>query len=85
MEPGLTCTHSSEAIIGPVTILKNGKASTLMKIESWKLLYQIFFNAALAKFTERRKKLHVPVGTAVELEFVIAEYFQNGPTRTELA
>lgn len=33
MEPGLTCTHSSEALLGPVSILQNGEASTLMKIE----------------------------------------------------
>lgn len=33
MEPGLTLILSSEALIGPKSILKHGKMSTLMKTE----------------------------------------------------
>lgn len=64
MEPGLTLILSSETLTGLVSILKNGKMSTLMKIEPFVLetsISDIFFNGVLTK-VHREKMKQVPVG-----------------------
>jgi hypothetical protein len=80
MEPGLTLTLSSEALIGPVSILKNGKMSTLMKIEPVILENFIsdIFKCYSCHGSQRKERSYMFMleGTT-ELGLVIAEYYQS--------
>lgn len=60
METSLTLTLSSEALIGPVSILKNGKMSTLMKTEQFILetsTSDTFLNVVLAMVHREQREL----------------------------
>lgn len=80
MKPGLTLTLPPQVLIGPASILKNGKMSTLMKIETFILktsISDIFqWCSCQGSQREERSYMFLSKGTA-ELELLL-----NSP-RTE--
>lgn len=87
MEPRLTLTLSSEALIGPVSILKNGKMSTLMKIEQFILetsTSDTFSMLLLPRFTESKKNFYVPVGRDNPVSVCRCRIFPELPKRNRV-